>query len=430
MLTALVVLVVVGILTVVTHYVANKTRSRTTAVKRAQLSGKPAYRLINKTLTSKEPKVFTEPLAGYMFTYPGKHSLGNDGSAVNGFRINDGSAGNPWVWLKTIHNVTDVNTWWNILGPELIKKEIITVYQTYLSINHSELQVVDNARFPTWMVQTYRDKTQELLATTYLIQFNNHLIVLHSYPTSPEDHLQTILSSIQESDSVKTTNYQLRTYDLSDQTLEIVTSPNQGFKNLPAKVTSISDADLQEFTCTKYGTYSDELQMIEPPTQLQLSDDFRDYQLVKQIAATIQRSYLRFYERCTVASKPNTMYIFASAHANSDTSSNSIIPQAFAGGGSGVDTWIYEYNTQTKTLTELGFVPVQAYAYWGCSNVLQITKSGQIYFMCGGGDGGAPSNSSVYRLDTSPSNVELLQSCTTENEYINNEYHSTTVCEP
>lgn len=81
------------------------------------------------------------------------------------------------------------------------------------------------------------------------------------------------------------------------------------------------------------------------------------------------------------------------------------------GGGAGSDNF-YGYLTPQYTVPNIANVPMESVAYFGCSDILAITKSNYLYAVCGGGDG--PSGSkSIYKVNLNQnSTAMLLYKCT------------------
>ncbi len=364
-------------------------------------------------LISNSAQKYEDPATGYAFSYPGSYVL-HANARLQGISLGLGTTEKSALDIVVISDTDDLTSWWNSVGAEFFS------YYFSRSANDEDLFVfsevpvstTDKPKTTISVVKKIYHGAQETnpVASIRFLPVSDHYLAIISYPTSSEVDVQGIVESIHET-ATSAVPAQKRRFDPNIPMISLGMYQNQpGLSaSWPEELLSIEESELVGVTCAKYFMAHTALSFSQE-TQQFIAQNYLHLTIRDMVSEYLQATELVELAICSTSDEIS--YISVGSGYSGKDISFSLIPKAYAAGGSGTDTHFFTYSSESKQLHKFGYIPVGEFAYWSCQRILQITSSGYLYVLCGGGDGGGPSNQSVYRINSINKSVQKIYSCT------------------
>lgn len=182
--------------------------------------------------------------------------------------------------------------------------------------------------------------------------------------------------------------------------------PTQGFypdKPLPQEITGVAEQNLVGFNCD--GPYM-ETQTGQYLWGIQLEDGLYYKPMNEELAKFTADTNTNLEQ---VGTKRPAAYISYCVTENGGK--YLLVGQYLGGGGAGTDTHIFDLNHGIGGPLS-GLIKSEPWPYFGCSNIMQITKEA-MYIACSAGDSGF-SGHAIYRKDLFSNQVATVMKCTNQ----------------
>lgn len=203
------------------------------------------------------------------------------------------------------------------------------------------------------------------------------------------------LNQNQSTASAQSTTFMKRSFD-----------PTQGLypeKPLPQEITGVAEENLTGFNCD--GPY---IQNSDGQYLWSLQLDGEAYLKPLSTDITTEVSNLNNYLKGVGSNQP-AVYV---TYCVTDAGGKYLLAgQPMTGGGAGSDTYITDLNHGIGGPLS-GLIKSEPWPYFGCSNIMQLTKS-EMYIACSAGDGGF-SGQAIYKKSLSSNQVTTVIKCTNQ----------------
>lgn len=184
-------------------------------------------------------------------------------------------------------------------------------------------------------------------------------------------------------------------------------SPSDKFMNTydyPDELLNLTDENLIGFNCLKRYDYQ--------PNGYYSSEDYFKFKKNELYDSNGVSNFIKTVEDKLKTNDSGTIVsiVPCTTDEDKDLLTYSVIPNIVTTGG-GIGSNIFYGYVSSGNILNKSIVPMEKEAYFGCNEVLAITKSGYLYASCGSGDGGY-STKSIYKVNLlRGGNATLLYKC-------------------